>query len=227
MKTKITNLRGTIFTQFIPLNNDSLQKILPLFPNFSVEMVPTGAEGPFPVFNWSLKSSKEDCRIVFGNAGIDILKNLNASFDEQIIKDFTVFCQESYEKINAQYNNAVSRMALAPTIKIEFEDNKEFIQLTAKIASTKEFKNTPINTMSFSDVYRVKENVGGQDVLINFLSNFGTTEDINTEKKTVTFVADINTFQNLLYKFDKSHLSDFYQKVAGWYSDYYHFYFDK
>jgi hypothetical protein len=226
MKTKITNLRGTIFTQFIPLNNESLTKILPLFPNFSVEMVPTGSEGPFPVFSWSLKSNIEDCRIVFGNAGIDILKNLNVTFDEQIIKEFAAFCQDSYEKINSQYRNAVSRMALAPTLKMEFEDNREFVSLTTKIASTKDFKSTPISTMSFSDVYRVKETIMGQDVLINFVSNFSTAEDINTDKKTVVFVADINTYQNLLYKFDKNHLSDFYQKVAGWYSECYHFYFD-
>ena len=90
MKTKITNLRGTIFTQFIPLNNDSLQKILPLFPNFSVEMVPTGAEGPFPVFNWSLKSSKEDCRIVFGNAGIVPLDR-KAGAISQILQDRLTF----------------------------------------------------------------------------------------------------------------------------------------
>lgn len=226
MKTKIINLRGTIFTQFIPLNNDSLTKILPLFPNFSVEMVPSGSNGPFPVFSWSLKSNTEDCRIVFGNAGIDILKNLNVPFDEQVIIDFAALCQDSYEKINSQYRNNISRMALAPTLKMEFEDNLEFISLTNKIASTKDFKSTPISTMSFSDVYRVKEIIRGQEVLINFVSNFNTTEDINTENKTVVFVADINTYQNLLYKFDKDHLSEFYQKVGGWYSECYHFYFD-
>lgn len=224
MKTKITNLRGTIFTQFIPLNNESLQKILPLFPSFFVEMIPDG-NGPFPMFNWSLKSSTEDCRIVFGNAGINIIKNLNVDFDQLIINGFANFCKESYEKITSNYGFPISRMALAPTIKIDFENQEEFIALCAKIASSKDFKKTPISTISFSDVYRVKEKVAGLEVVINYLANFNTIEDINTDKKSAIFSADINTFQNLLYKFEKNHLIDFYEKIATWYSEFYHFYF--
>ena len=47
MKIKATTLRGTIFTQRIPLDNNTLQKILPLFDGYAVEMVPAGPEGPF------------------------------------------------------------------------------------------------------------------------------------------------------------------------------------
>ena len=129
MKIKATTLRGTIFTQRIPLDNNTLQKILPLFDGYAVEMVPAGPEGPFPAmaFNWSLKSSKEDCRIVFGNATIDIIKNVNTESISDAITAFSLFCQTSFENIYANFGNPVSRMALAPSLKVDLENESEFM----------------------------------------------------------------------------------------------------
>lgn len=227
MKIKATTLRGTIFTQRIPLDNNTLQKILPLFDGYSVEMVPAGPEGPFPAmaFNWSLRSSKEDCRIVFGNATIDIIKNVNTESISDAITAFSIFCQTSFENIFAKFGNPVSRMALAPSLKVDLENEDEFVELTKSIASAKNFKDTPISTLSFTDVYRVDDKLCGQDVKFNFLSSFNTTEDLNTKSKDVVFSADINTYQGVPYNFDNTHLHEFYQKVAGWFDEFYTFYF--
>ena len=227
MKIKATTLRGTIFTQRIPLDNNTLQKILPLFDGYAVEMVPAGPEGPFPTmaFNWSLKSSKEDCRIVFGNATIDIIKNVNTESISDAITAFSIFCQTSFENIFAKFGNPVSRMALATSLKVDLENEDEFVELTKSIASAKNFKDTPISTLSFTDVYRVDDKLCGQDVKFNFLSSFNTTEDLNTKSKDVVFSADINTYHGVPYNFDNTHLHEFYQKVAGWFDEFYTFYF--
>ena len=216
MKIKATTLRGTIFTQRIPLDNNTLQKILPLFDGYAVEMVPAGPEGPFPAmaFNWSLKSSKEDCRIVFGNATIDIIKNVNTESISDAITAFSLFCQTSFENIYANFGNPVSRMALAPSLKVDLENESEFIELTKSIASAKNFKNTPISTLSFTDVYRVDDKLCGLDVKYNFLSSFNTTEDLNTKSKDVVFSADINTYQGIPYSFNDTHLHEFYQSSS-------------
>lgn len=232
MNIKLTNLRGTIFTQRIPLDNESLTKLLPLFEGFSVEMVPTASDAPFPVpvaFNWSLVNSTKDCRIIFTNSTIDIVKSVYIEYSEAAIKDFTKFCQSSYIAIYTKYKSMVSRMALAPTLKIELGNNEEFIELTKRIASVKTFKDTPISTMSFSDVYRVSEDICGSPILINFLSFFNSAESIEGNSlspvKEVQFAADINTFQLAHNEFTDSHLSYFYEKVAGWYLEFYRFYF--
>ena len=190
-------------------------------------MVPAGPEGPFPAmaFNWSLKSSKEDCRIVFGNATIDIIKNVNTESISDAITAFSLFCQTSFENIYANFGNPVSRMALAPSLKVDLENESEFIELTKSIASAKNFKNTPISTLSFTDVYRVDDKLCGLDVKYNFLSSFNTTEDLNTKSKDVVFSADINTYQGIPYSFNDTHLHEFYQRVAGWFDEFYTFYF--
>ena len=232
MKTKIINLRGTVFTQRIQLDNNSLTKLLPLFKDFSVEMVPVGGNAPFPVpvsFNWGLVSSAKDCRITFGNNAIDIVKTLNVDFSEKVISEFTQFCKDSYLAIISQFSSIVSRMAIAPTLKLELEDNIEFISLTEKIASVQRFKDTPIGTMSFSDVYRVKEDIRGSQVLINYLSNFNAAEKFEggegTTIKEVVFSSDINTFQLSHNEFRAEDVGDFFSKVDSWYLDFYSFYF--
>ena len=227
MKIKTTTLRGTIFTQRIPLDNNTLQKILPLFEGYAVEMVPTGAEGPIPAiaFNWSLKSSKEDCRIVFGNSSIDIIKNISTEDINEIISEFSLFCQKSFENIYANYSNPVYRMALAPSLKVDLENEEEFIELTKNIAAAKSFKNTPISSLSFTDVYRVNEKLGDMDVIFNFLSSFNTAEDLNRKTKDVVFSADINTYQGKPYIFNNTHLHVFYEKAACWFYEFYKFYF--
>lgn len=232
MNTKIIALRGTIFTQRIQLDNNSLTKLLPLFDGFAVEMVPVANDVPFPMpvsFNWSLVTSVKDCRITFGNSTIDIVKTLNVDFSEEVITEFTTFCKNSYLAIFSQFENLVSRMAIAPTLKIEFADNDEFIALTEKMASVKRFKNTPIGTMSFSDVYRVKEDICGSQVLINYLSNFNAAENFEggegTTIKEVVFSSDINTFQLSHNEFYAEHINDFFTKVDSWYFDFYRFYF--
>ena len=227
MKIKATTLRGTIFTQRIPLDNNTLQKILPLFDGYAVEMVPAGPEGPFPAmaFNWSLKSSKEDCRIVFGNASIDVIKNVNTESISDAVAVFSSFCQKSFENIYASFGNSVSRMALAPSLKVDLESEEEFVELTKSIASAKNFKNTPISTLSFTDVYRVNDKLCNLDVKLNFLSSFNTAEDLNTKRKDVVFSADINTYQGIPYNFDNNHLHEFYMNAAGWFDEFYNFYF--
>ena len=227
MKIKTTTLRGTIFTQRIPLDNNTLQKILPLFEGYAVEMVPAGAEGPIPAiaFNWSLKSSKEDCRIVFGNSSIDIIKNISTESINEVISEFSLFCQKSFESIYANYSNSVLRMALAPSLKVDLENEDEFIELTKSIASAKSFKDTPISSLSFTDVYRVNDKLADMDVIFNFLSSFNTAEDLNRKTKDVVFSADINTYQGKPYNFDNTHLHDFYEKAAGWFDEFYKFYF--
>ena len=85
MNVKVTDLRGTIFTKRIILDNNSLTKLLPLFSGFSVEMVPAPPEGPFPMpatFNWSLVNEKKDCRIIFANNTIDIIKSTYIDYTE-------------------------------------------------------------------------------------------------------------------------------------------------
>lgn len=232
MNTKIIALRGTIFTQRILLDNNSLTKLLPLFEGFAVEMVPVSNDVPFPVpvsFNWSLVTPAKDCRITFGNSTIDIVKTLNIEFSEEVISEFTTFCKNSYLAILSQFGNIVSRMAIAPTLKIELADNDEFIALTEKMASVQRFKNTPIGTMSFSDVYRVKEDICGSQILINYLSNFNATENFEggdgTTIKEVIFSSDINTFQLSHNEFHSEHIDDFFTKVDSWYFDFYRFYF--
>lgn len=227
MKIKTTTLRGTIFTQRIPLDNNTLQKILPLFEGYAVEMVPAGAEGPIPAiaFNWSLKSSKEDCRIVFGNSSIDIIKNISTESINEVISEFSLFCQKSFENIYANYSNSVLRMALAPSLKVDLENEDEFIELTKSIASAKSFKDTPISSLSFTDVYRVNDKLADMDVIFNFLSSFNTAEDLNRKTKDVVFGADINTYQGKPYNFDNTHLHDFYEKAADWFDEFYKFYF--
>jgi len=233
MNIKITNLRGTVFTQRIPLDNNSLTKLLPLFPNFSVEMVPTAQEAAFPIpmaFNWSLVNEKKDCRVIFSNNTIDIVREIYIDYTEDAIKEFAELCQKSYKAIFAEYKNVVSRMALAPTLKVELSGREEFVELSNKIASIKSFKETPISTMSFTDVYRVNEEICGNSVMINYLSNFNSSETIEggtvAPVKEVVFAADINTFQLAHNEFNDSHLVDFYQKVADWYLDFYRFYFE-
>ena len=232
MKTKISTLRGTIFTQRIQLDNNSLTKLLPLFRDFAVEMVPVGGNVPIPMpvsFNWSLVSSAKDCRITFGNNAIDVVKSFNVDFSEEVISDFTHFCRQSYLAIISQFDNIVSRMAIAPTLKIELSDNDEFIALTEKIAAVQRFKDTPIGTMSFSDVYRVKEDICGSQVLINYLSNFNATEKFETGEgatiKEVIFSSDINTFQLSHNEFRAEDVGDFFSKADKWYLEFHRFYF--
>ena len=212
MKIKTKTLRGTIFTQRIPLDNNTLQKILPLFDGYAVEMVPAGAEGPIPA-------------IVFGNLSIDIIKNISTESINEVISEFSLFCQKSFENIYANYSNPVLRMALAPSLKVDLENEEEFIALTKSIASAKSFKETPISSLSFTDVYRVNDKLGDMDVIFNFLSSFNTAEDLNRKTKDVVFSADINTYQGKPYNFDNTHLHVFYEKAAVWYDEFYKFYF--
>ena len=227
MKIKATTLRGTIFTQRILLDNNTLQKILPLFDDYVVEMIPVGPDGPFPAmaFNWSLKSSKDNCRIVFGNAAIDIIKDVNTEQINETISEFSLFCQKSFTNIYSEFGNKVTRMALAPSLKVDFDSEDEFIKLTESIASAKNFKDTPISSLSFTDVYRLDESLSGLNVKLNFLSSFNTTEELSAKTKDVVFSADINTFQGTSYNFDNTHLHEFFQKAAGWFADFFKFYF--
>lgn len=232
MNTKIIALRGTIFTQRIQLDNNALTKLLPLFEGFSVEMVPVGNDVPFPVpvsFNWSLVTPTKDCRITFGNSTIDIVKTQNVEFSKAVISDFTQFCKSSYLSILSQFGNIVSRMAIAPTLKVELANNDEFIALTEKIASVQKFKNTPIGSMAFSDVYRVKEEICGSQILINYLSNFNASENYEGGEgmviKEVVFSSDINTFQLSHNEFHSEHIQDFFTKVDSWFFEFYRFYF--
>ena len=233
LKLNIDKLRGTIFTQQINYSPDfvnALSEVLPGYiPSFLTVLPQNNPNAVIPNF-WEMVNPITGEHIQFNNSKIDIIIGRNSSYSSDVVIAFAEHCSTIFERILSVTGQNSNRLAIAPTFTCN--DSDQDIKRFAKtIFAKNQFKLANIDNCVFNNIYRVNENINGQDILINYLANFYVTNRVdlvegkNIVKEILTIDFDINTFANESYLFNIDAMKAFFTKSPQMCKDYLEFFF--
>lgn len=215
--------RGSIFTSTVKYNSDNWERLSPIFsrympltqtsPSIDVQGNTIQLGGPM----WSLTSKKDGIDINFLEGKIDIIvKNISLPYNPENICSLCGNIKDIFMKIIEALDLQSNRLAFAPLIISNNNDAKSYISFARQIFSNRQFKGEQIDNCDFSNVFRIKETIDGNEVIINCLANFSLTQlpaVINgkfTMNNELQINIDINTLAGQSYNFSKTNVESFY-----------------
>lgn len=236
----IADFRASIFMPKIPYNNETLQQLLPLFPGFVPSIIQPAIEisgNQPPQFvgtassTWELVSSDNKIHVVFADGKIDVLIHTKTSYTKETIAMLSKQSEEYFKIIMDKFGNMSSRLAIAPTLSVENIDERNLNIFISSQFNKKSYKDGVINNGSFTNVFRVNENINGESFLCNYNIKVKTVNELQAERNTIRIInsliseIDINTFPNPQYRFNVNHISDFFDRAHELTEPFVDFYF--
>lgn len=231
----ITNLRASVFLpqivfgkEIINALNEELDGFIPsvfTLPNINGLMVEQQPN------EWMMVTSNRKQRLVFHESKVDFIDENELSYSKDAIAQFSEKCKRIFQIIISKSGYDVSRVAIAPTLKI-LKSREEIKTWINSLSNDRLFKKEQLDISDFSQIYRVKEKISGQVFLMNYLAKFGTERTMvrlngrNTIVEQYLLDLDINTFADSNYVFGNDAVKDFYTQSAGFCQCFIEFYFD-
>ena len=237
MKSKfnIVGLRGSIFIPQIKFSWDIVNNLLNNLVNYIPLVNNTGG----PIFangqvmnpeEWSLSSSNNNSKLIFQAQKIDYIETMEYQYDNAYIIDFSNKCKDLFDVFLEKDEFKSTRIAIAPTFKYNGDYN-EFMSFVNAIYNKNVFKGSSIHNCDFSQVYRVKENIGNKEIITNYLSKFYvtnniiTTNGVNQIQESLMLDLDINTKADPNIQFELKDIEDFFNQAPVFCDTFMSFYF--
>ena len=221
----IVKLRGTIFCVPIPFARDFVAEMSDALKDFTPLVIVNAMPVP-PFFQtWQLNSPDNREALVFSGDKIDLFQNTEEMPSGEISNSFIDRCKIVFNKIMKLKNCKCSRMALAPTMAVEKPE-----KLYERLFKILEFQDAKLDSSNLSQVYHMKKNLLGKEILFNYVVNFrndtSIVQNAGREQLREKFIADfdINTKQDPQYRFDDSMLNKFFDVAAACFKDFYELY---
>lgn len=244
---KLSNLRCSIFVPKVSYNTENLEKVLQAFPGFlpstiqpqvaiPVEFVGLPIQINMQNGPWQISNNDNKTVISFYDDKIDIVIQLDEiSYDVDFLEKKSKECCDIFEKIMTTFNFVSVRLAIAPTLKMQFNtkngnNKKSFLE---QIFSLNTFSDVANDTCDFSQVYRINHELNDKTYLVNHLVKFSTDQNAVIQGSTLivsenlVVSLDVNTFVNPLYSMRIEEIKDFYSQSPSWCDDFLNYYFSK
>ena len=225
----IRGLRGSVFMPQMTFNWEFISAIQTMLPNYIPSVIsdtPQVIKGMLlSPGDWILSSPDDNIRIVFQAQKVDYIINTNIEYTQDIVSTLANNCNQIFKRIMEITGMRASRLAIAPTLEYK-GDTTLFKNFVNKIYAKNTFKESKVDNCDFSQVFRVDEEINGKQFIVNYLSKFYVAtpivvvNGINTIQEVNMVDFDINTFVNPEYSFDTNATSDFFQKGAGFCSEF-------
>lgn len=232
-KVKIKELRGTIFLPTISFD----KKLCDRLSVYLNEFIPV-LSFPMMIGNlrieqqggWAMTSLDFKHKLSFLDGKIDytyIFEPNQGNHDA--FNSFLNTCANIFKVIMDYTQNNITRIAIAPSFIVK-EDGEKVKNIIRDYFEINRFKDRPVDSCDFNQVYRTIENINGLDVTINYVSKFRveqiqTVTDGNvTIEDSMVIDFDINTYPNPKIKFDNTFADDFCKKSDDMCNEFMKFY---
>ena len=241
---KLIGIRGTIFVPMIQFSWELVQKLQSsledYIPSVNTSSVPIFTDGDGQLMDsviiapgeWSLTSPDKKQQIIFQAQKIDLIREINENYTQDLISMFGKFCQSLFSAITEFSNMKCTRIAIAPMF--EYAGNRDSIIAFANNSfNANELKNAKLDNCDFSQVFRIPENISGSIVTLNYLSKFyainkvASFNGMNQLVEVTRISFDINSKVDPNVIFNLEAIRDFFTKVSGFCEDFLSFYFNK
>lgn len=225
---KVKNIRGTVFCAPIKYSKEFVVG-LSEFLNDYMPVLLHDSSLPF-VSAWQLTSPDNKETLLFSAEKIDIIRIIGDSVDNDAIAEFVNHCKLVFGKIMEFTGYACTRVALAPTVFVT-ENGERPDALYDRLFGIHDFQHTTPAISNVSQVFRVKKNIGGKDVIINHVANFHAENEVinvngrNQLVETYQCDFDINTLPDPNYRFTVDEVKEFFDLSTTCFEDYYNLYF--
>ena len=229
----VTNLRASAFLPQIAFGKeiiDALKEELDGFipsvfslPNINGLMIEQQSN------EWMMVTPNRKQKLVFHESKVDFIDESDLSYNIDVITQFSTRCKRIFQTIINTTGFDVSRIAIAPTLRI-IKSREEIKTWINTLSNGQLFKEEQLDISDFSQIYRVKEKIAGQEFLMNYLAKFSTERtmvrlnDKNAIVEQYLLDLDINTFADSNYVFDNESVGDFYSQSTNFCQSFIEFY---
>lgn len=234
----ITNLRSSIFLPLLPFKKENIEALNKIVPDFLPALSMSNSINVAGMLieqsgaNWMMVSTDRKRKIVFQDAKIDFISEIELVYSKDAIKKFAVFSNSIFKIVMDLSGVRANRLAIAPQIKIN--DTEEHVKTWVNsIFKKNEFKRAQLDINEFSQIYRVNEVISEKTYLLNYLSKFSSQKSIIKKDGKNAIVdqflldVDINTFVDPNYEFNQNSVKDFFDRACDFCEDLINFYFNK
>ena len=220
--------RGSIFTSTVKYDIETWQKLSTKFIGYlpysqipaAVAIQMNTLQIPGPNY-WVMSSKADNIDVYFLEGKIDvILKDSNKQYSKDSISELCNKFQIIFAKLIDSLDLVVSRIAFAPLLVNNRDDTSQYVDFAKSIFRDRKFRGSSVDNCDFSNVFRVKENIEGEEIIINCLANFAVAqlpEVINMKlvvRNELQVNLDINTLGGQHYIFTIDKIKSFYNKVV-------------
>lgn len=225
---KVKNIRGTVFCAPVKFSKEIVVSLSELLNDYMPVLLHDSSLPFAPA--WQMTSPDGNETLLFNGDKIDLVKTIGDTIDNNAISAFVDHCKSVFGKIMEITNYSSTRVALAPTIFVT-ENGVRPDALYDRLFGIREFQHAAPAISNVSQVFRVKKNIGGKDIMINHVANFHAENEVinvngrNQLVETYQCDFDINTLPDPNYRFTVDDVKKFFDLSTTCFEDYYNLYF--